>query len=248
MLSIKGLIAYRITRPVINLVEKFRPGVRDALHFRKKERIRGRRLRREPHHRRAVFEEYIDWAFPELELLPGDIVLDLGANEGWAALVFGSTGAQVIGFEPNPDAYYHARERCAVYGNITIVNAAVVEKTGLATLFFPPNYRYAPQFFSEWVSTSKTNEAVSETECVSVFGVGLDDVLQTLPEVKFLKIDIEGGEMDLWETIEKEFKKIVFLSIEVHPDLVNGQGGFIARAKAFIREHHLESRWRLDWP
>lgn len=248
MFSIRGFVDYRVTQPFMAFVEEFRPGTRDALRFRRKERLRKKRLRRRPSHRVRVFSDYLQQSFPELRLGAGDVALDIGANEGLVAHLLASSGAQVVGFEPNPQVFKVAVERCAGFGNVTLVNAAIVQESGIVSLFFPPNYRDAPLFLSEWVSTSRLNESVDATHSVSVFGVALSEVLKSFDRVKFLKVDIEGGEMDLWQTLEDEFERIEFVAMEVHPNLVRVQEKFIERAQQFIRDKGLESNWRLDWP
>lgn len=248
MFSLRGFLAYRVSQPVIRLIDKMWPGTKDALKYMRKERTKFRNLRLDPSRNIRVFQDYLESKFPGLVLGPGDVVLDIGANEGWVSFLLGGSGARVIGFEPNPQAFHVATERCAGFPNVTLVNLAVSEETGMVDLFFPPNYRHAPSYFSEWVSTARTNEAVSPSHSLGVLGIALADILRPFDEVTFLKIDIEGGEMDLWRTLEEEWGKVRFLAMEVHPGLLPGQDQFIQRAEKFIKDKQLESRWRLDWP
>lgn len=93
------------------------------------------------------------------------------------------------------------------------------------------------------------NSAVSEEQETPTFILSLDEILSSLERVDFLKCDIEGSEFSLWPTIEKWHVKIEFLAMETHERLLGPEASeMLTRAKTFIEDNGLASRWRLDWP
>ena len=206
------------------------------------------RFRRSPNYPQLEIESNLREFFPELNLGPGDVVLDFGANEGWFSLSVGSSGATVVGFEPNFDAFVHAVERCRALPNVTMVNTAVGATTGQTDLYFPADYDWAPEIFSGSVSTMSQNVGIDATSHVSVFQLGVREIFDSFDEIYFLKVDIEGGEQDIWGVIQENLHKIKYLAIETHERLVPGAKHFVSSAQKFINENNLGDRWMLDWP
>ena len=193
-------------------------------------------------------EAHLSQYFPLLKPTPDHVVLDFGANEGWFSYTLGRLGARVVGFEPNFDAFCIARERCEKMRGVTIVNAAVGPQSGLTELYFPPDYPLAPEIFSGSASTMPTNVEVDTSSGVSVFQIGVEEILDAFPHIYFLKIDIEGGEQELWSSLCANSNKIEFLAIETHERLFSDEDTFVAEAQQFIDEHDLGQRWTLSWP
>ncbi len=124
------------------------------------------------------------------ELRDGDKVFDVGAHFGYVALVIatclGSSG-EVVCFEPDPLAY---RTLCSnvelngasIEARITKVRAAVGASAGRAT-------------FSRGVHS--TRGKLSEAGDVEVDVVTLDDARQRFGVPRLVKVDVEGGELEV---------------------------------------------------
>lgn len=187
--------------------------------------------------------------FPTLRISNQSVVIDLGANEGFFALVFGELGAKVIAFEPNPWAIERAFARCRGLPNVILVSLAVGARTGLAQLYFPPEYKLAPELHSGSASTEAGNAATAGSAGTLVLQIDFAELLDGFQKVDLLKIDIEGGERDLWPLIEAAHDKIDHLAIETHERLFGeGDSVWLERARKFIATNGLADRWRLDWP
>ncbi len=194
-------------------------------------------------------KNYARQYFPALQISNQSVVIDLGANEGYFSFVFGELGANVIGFEPNPWAISRAFARCRGLPNVTLVSAAVGPQTGLARLYFPPEYELAPELHSGSASVEADNLATAEGAGIPVLQIGFAEILDGFEKVDLLKIDIEGGERDLWPLIEEAHDKIEYLALETHERLFGeAESDWLARARKFIALKGLADRWRLDWP
>jgi FkbM family methyltransferase len=125
------------------------------------------------------------------EVGEGDTALDIGANVGYYTLLLarltGESG-NVFAFEPHVGNFTIlernvTRNRLA---NVTMVNAAVGETTGSATLYLSRTNPGDHHLFDV------TGDLSFETEKTTV--VALDDYLDADVKVDFVKMDIQGAE------------------------------------------------------
>lgn len=139
---------------------------------------------------RGDYEAYNVPAFLEA-VSEGDVVYDVGAHVGYftaiASLRVGPDG-RVIAFEPRPVNLGLLRRHVEAnrLENVTIIDAGVGHESGTAR-------------FAEGTG-SGTGKIAEEGE-LTVRTVRLDDVAgeDGLPEPDFIKIDVEGGEMNVLE-------------------------------------------------
>jgi FkbM family methyltransferase len=118
-------------------------------------------------------------------------ILDIGANIGCTAILFGGIADAVHAFEPSPTTFGFLRrnvERAGV-ANVSLHNVGLGETPGRFTLTFAPSNR-AGGFVSDQTQAS-SGHAVEDIEIRR-----LDDVMPSLdaPPVDFIKIDVEGFE------------------------------------------------------
>lgn len=133
-------------------------------------------------------------------LVDGGTALDIGANKGLYSSYLALWADKVIAIEPNP--VLARKLRYALPGNCTVMQVAVSDKKGLATLNIPiskdgkAGYNTASL---EEVSCDHTQQV--EVETLTVDALKLEDV-------RFLKIDVEGHEESVLKgaknTIEKQ--------------------------------------------
>lgn len=180
---------------------------------------------------------------------PGQVILDVGAHEGFVMEALARKGATVIGFEPNSWAAGWAVKRVRRFPNAHVVPAALGESGGLRELYFPSEYGRAPELHSGSVSIISSNVAIDANRFEKVWTISMAEVLASQNQIEFLKIDVEGAERELWPAITDNVQKIRFLAIETHERLADASyAEWLARAKTFIAENGLQDRWRLDWP
>jgi len=132
--------------------------------------------------------------------MPGDIVIDAGAYLGYfsilAAKKVGKNGI-VIAFEPSPSNFTVLKERVVKSGltNIIPVNKALYNKNGRA-------------FFSKEISSNSIlKNQKAHIDDVEVESVTLDDELSSMgiSKINFIKMDIEGNEIEALEGGTKTF-------------------------------------------
>jgi FkbM family methyltransferase len=138
--------------------------------------------------------ELVERAFLNLDLRPGDIFVDVGANIGLFAIIAGRrVGPQgkVVAFEPSSKAFRRLQEnvRLNALENVTCLRMALSDESGERPLAQP---RIG---LDAWNSLAATADA-AEVEWVRT--AAWDDLVrgQRLPrDVTMMKIDVEG-----WET------------------------------------------------
>lgn len=136
----------------------------------------------------------------ELRLLrrhlePGGDMVDVGAHIGMYAVAAGLAlrgRGRVLAFEPNPDARRQLEANLALNGveNVLVRPVAVAARSGEALLHVP---RTSDPSFS-----SLGGGRFAEGEPVAVPTVTLDDEVRAAAlRPAFVKIDVEGGELDV---------------------------------------------------
>lgn len=122
---------------------------------------------------------------------PGTWVFDVGANIGLTSLEFARRAEQVLAFEPNPPTADRLEHNLAAndFANVTIRRTAVGAEAGTIT-------------FHESAQATLSSATIVPPELVRSFEVPvttLDSEWNAAgrPRVSALKIDVEGGELDV---------------------------------------------------
>lgn len=137
---------------------------------------------------RERYEPLLD--FGSKFLKPGDIALDLGANQGIFCCAFaaavGSTG-RVIAVEPIPRQVERLRTNITIngFGQCEILQKAISNGTGVAKLSLAAG------------DTSASILAEERGVSIAVETIGIDEIVRqcALEKVDFIKLDIEGAEL-----------------------------------------------------
>jgi len=159
-----------------------------------------------------LYEKIIQQLYSVI-LEPGDACIDVGANKGFhsfpMAAAVGSTG-KVYAFEPigELNAALVDRARRDNIRQIEFIVAALGSRTGVAEFFNIKNY--TP--LSGLKLRSPPSDAVIEK--IEVPLMRLDDRIPEAARIRFIKIDVEGGELDVikgsLELIKRDRPVIVF--------------------------------------
>lgn len=120
-----------------------------------------------------------------------EVILDVGANIGCTAILFGELSQTVYAFEPSPTTFSLLEKNIQNSGlkNIILQNVGLGAEPGEFTLTFAPSNR-SGGFVSD--QTQAGDGHTTEKIVISK----LDEVIQSLnpPSVDFIKIDVEGFE------------------------------------------------------
>lgn len=186
-------------------------------------------------------------SFPELELSEKSVIFDLGLNRGRFSLAFARTGVSIIGLEPNPYVFQNAVKLLSRFRNVNLLQAAAVAKPGVYKLYFHANHRRDPIGFSISSSLKSNKSNIDAGHFHSVIGLEIGALINSYEKIDIMKIDIEGGEVDLFESLMRNYKKIEYLLMELHFNNVLGYEENILEFRKFINVHSLDEKWKLDW-
>jgi FkbM family methyltransferase len=157
-------------------------------------------------------------------LKPGDVTIDCGANVGLVTELLAQTGADVYAFEPDPYAYKLLSKTVEPYENVTLTNAAVGVQAGSISLIRTAEFDENPEIATTG-STIMAGKGNSEQEGENTVKVELIDFIDYLEKlvakhghIAFMKMDIEGAELDILEAMEERnlFEHIGCSLVETH--------------------------------
>ena len=134
-------------------------------------------------------------------LRPGDVVVDCGANRGDVTALLAASGAVVHVFEPDPYNLSKLHERFQGAANVHLHAAAVGTTTGTIRLMRAANWEANPDLASVKSTVVAGGHNIAEGEGIDVavidFPAFLRGLIAVHGRVTFVKIDIEGAELDL---------------------------------------------------
>ena len=132
----------------------------------------------------------------------GMTCIDLGANVGKYTRKMASVAKRVIAFEPDPWACAELRANLADLDNVIIENAAAGACEKRVLLYRHAKFEIDPASYSEASSVIADKRNLTEEDAVEVKQIDFIRYLEGLDEeVGVLKIDIEGSEVDLLESL-----------------------------------------------
>ncbi len=171
---------------------------------------------------------------------PGDVVIDIGANEGdFSAMVLElASDAKVYAVEPHPKTFTRLSRRLG--HNATCINVALASSPGTAKLFDYSNgdgSSHASLHKSVIADIHKSD--VSDVE-VTVETLGNLARSNGIADIFLLKIDAEGAEYDILRGAAKELDSgvlsVKYLQVEFNEMNVVSQS-FIRDFEALLPDH-----------
>lgn len=138
-------------------------------------------------------------AFELLPYLPPGLCLDLGAAAGVFTKLIrkNSPSSRVFAFEPFAGNYPHFRRNVGTDSSVKLYEGAVAERTGNVRFFVPSTVRGSEEDWQSYTGYSSLGHVVESADTsfsasVEVKSYALDDFVDE--QVRFCKIDIQGGE------------------------------------------------------
>lgn len=178
---------------------------------------------------------------------PGDVAVDLGANVGEFTVPMAATGAQVYAFEPDPHALTLLRKAVSGFNNVTLVPAAAGVTDGQAALYRKDGFDKEPDRATKSSSLFAQKSNVDPASAVEIQVIDLARFLAELGRpVALIKMDIEGGEVDVMETLLDSplCQQIAEIYVETHerklPDLAQRTAHLRVRTQTL-------SQPRVNW-
>ena len=186
-------------------------------------------------------------------LRPGDLAVDLGANMGVVTAELAATGADVVAFEPDPVTFAKLETRFAGVANVTLVNAAVGVTAGSVRLMRGEGFAENPDGASVKSTILDGGRGINAADSVEValidFPAWVRAQVAARGSIAFVKMDIEGSELDILEVMDREglFENIRGLVAETHERKFKELRDRYRALKADIAEHQPSGKINLDW-
>ncbi len=188
-------------------VVKIWSGAAKGLHWKRSHRY-------DPAPWLGTFEPHIQ-DFLQRTLRHGDVFYDVGAYDGFftvlAARLVGQEG-NVVAFEPHPTNAQSVADQVKVNGfkNVVLINKAVSSAPGTVTFCAGKS-----------LSMGYVGAPVRGGEVIEVEAITLDDVLEDHLPPSIVKVDIEGGGVDLVRgarTVAEKHRPIWILEVHNHEE------------------------------
>lgn len=147
--------------------------------------------------------------FYSLFVKPNDLCFDVGANIGNRVKPLLEIGARVIAVEPQKICFKYLQYK---YGNsIEIVAKGLGEKESIKELHIS-RYSAISSFSDEWIGSVKDGrfKGNSWNKVVEVEMTTLDRLIEKFGVPAFIKVDVEGYELNVLKGLSKPVKMISF--------------------------------------
>jgi FkbM family methyltransferase len=162
-----------------------------------------------------------DYDVPHVPIRPGDVVLDIGANQGFFTCYAAYRGASVYAFEPNPESYDRLVSNIEMNGFSDRVIAkpwAIAEKEGRAELLVSHELGGGMTTINSDFARNTRLEVRRTLEVPTYTLAQLFDLF-SLQRVRLCKIDAEGSEIEIIRTLTAQQLAVVdSFAAEIHPE------------------------------
>ncbi len=143
------------------------------------------------------------------------LIFDIGANNGADAAFYLKKGFRVVAVEPMPEPCAAIRDRLAEYiaaGQLAVEPVAIASAPGQQKLYLSR--------FSEWSSLMANNKNTGEwgAGVLNVQAVTIDELIARYGRPYYIKIDIEGTELNAISGYGRSGELANYVSIEVNDD------------------------------
>lgn len=233
---------------------------RDAEDIEAKARIKDLEKSLQKQERRAKRNMRTAWADGFLEgvcglLKAGDIAIDLGANAGEISEQLLATGAEVIAFDPEPWALEKIVERLGEHPNYTFYNVAVGVQDRTVQMFRASNFDKNEKSASVKTTVIAGGRMIAEEKekAIDVQQIDFISFLKSLiadrGDIAFLKMDIEGAELDILEAMDREnlFDHIRCTVVETHERKFKDLRPRYRELRARFADKYSAAHVSLDW-
>ena len=188
----------------------------------------------------------VDW---NIQCDKEDILIDLGANIGDITSRLAKTKAKVYAFEPDPIAFKILSRRFSLIENVICINKGVMANAGQLELYpCNPNQidRIQASVGSSFVpQKNHTKNSFGVVECV-----GFSDFIYELNKpIKFVKMDIEGAEVEVLTSLidSGACEMIHKIAVEIHDQQISSLKEPTEALREKILIHQLSKKINLGW-
>lgn len=163
-----------------------------------------------------IFKEvFIDNCYQVAPSIAGQTVIDVGAHIGTFSLLALKRGAKkVIAIEPDPDSFMILTKHLTNFSNIVFYNKALWKNNTDELNLCSPSENLPTHFRALEENAKKTYRVCRKAKPITLAQIIAE---QQLEKIDLLKIDIEGGEKEVFSSLPPElFAKIDCIVGEWH--------------------------------
>ena len=152
----------------------------------------------------------------------GDLIFDIGANDGYKTEIFLQLGAKIVAVDPDEANQAILKEKFLKYRftkkPVFVVGKAVSDKDGLETFWVDEPGSGKNTLNQKWVQILRNDQdrfgkALGFNDTVQVETLTLETLITTYGRPFFVKIDIEGHELNVLRGLQRP---VPYLSFEVN--------------------------------
>lgn len=140
------------------------------------------------------------------------LIFDLGMNNGDDTAFYLGKGFNVVALEANPRHCEQAQTRfqkAIEERHLTILNAAISDESGEATFFLNLDNDHWSSLDINWASRDATRCEELRVECVT-----LENLFDEFGVPRYLKIDVEGVDLNVLEQLRRSRILPAYVSVE----------------------------------
>ncbi len=182
-------------------------------------------------------------------LTEDDVCLDFGANVGIYSQLFAKYNSKVYSFEPDPIPFKLLYEKSQKFKNIYPVMKAVGTSNTSGKLYLDRDYDQDELFYSEHNSLVKEKDNVGESY-IDVEILDIAEWLKNIDKIKFIKMDVEGYEVELINYLidTSVINKIDYIFVETHEKRIRNLNNRIDELKIKINKLGFDKKFLWNWP
>ena len=171
------------------------------------------------------------------------VFVDCGAHAGVFSDVALACGGICYAFEPNKYLYAFLRDLYKGNEKLILSNQAVSNKNGKTTF-----YTYASNAVSDGAGIMRNNLGVGYEVEMLDFCEFLKDIIQKHHKISLIKIDIEGAEFDVLDSLieQKLYENVEYIMVETHERFFENPKEKIENLKNKIAKNNIQNIF-LDW-